>query len=194
MSNSAFTQAQIAIPVAVNNGGTGLISVPSNGQLLIGNGTNYTLGSLTSTGGTLTVTDGSGTLNVELALGNANTWTAIQTFSSSGDIYLNGAVAWEANFSNGNSGTSKALNLDNGNLQSVTITGAVAITQTTPTHPGKYTLIVTQDGTGHVYSLSGVKTAGGTGLTLSTAASKVDIISIIYDGTNFYAQAGEAFS
>lgn len=194
MSNSAFTQAQIAVPVAASNGGTGITTTPSNGQLLIGNGSNYTVASLTATAGTLTITSGSGTLNADINLAHANTWTAIQTFSSSGDLYLNGVVAWESVFSNGNSGTSFALNLDNGNLQSISITGAVAITQTTPTHPGKYTLIVTQDATGHVYSLSGVKTAGGTGLTLSSTANKIDVISVIWDGTNYYAQAAAAFA
>lgn len=117
----------------------------------------------------------------------ANTYT-------SGIQYLNGSTLEESVFSNGNSGTSKAINLDNGNLQSITITGAVAITQTTPTHPGKYTLIVTQDGTGHVYSLSGVKFPGGTPPTYSTAANKIDVISIIWDGTNYYGMGGIAFA
>ena len=33
--------------LTVANGGTGLSSTPTNGQLLIGNGTNYTLATLT---------------------------------------------------------------------------------------------------------------------------------------------------
>lgn len=117
----------------------------------------------------------------------ANTFTT-------GIQYLNGATIEEAVFSNGNSGTSKAINLDNGNYQSVTITGAVAITQTTPAHPGKYTLVITQDASGHVYSLSGVKFPGGVAPTYSTAANAVDIISILYDGTNYYGMGGIAFS
>lgn len=131
-----------------------------------------------------------------VALDTAQTFTAAQTFNPASGIagYISSGAFEEAVFSNGNSGTSKAINLDNGNLQSITITGAVAITQTTPTHPGKYTLIVTQDATGHVYSLSGVKYPGGVAPTYSTAANKVDIISIVYDGTNFYGMGGIAFS
>lgn len=117
----------------------------------------------------------------------ANTYTT-------GIQYLNGATIEEAVFSNGNSGTSKAINLDNGNLQSVTITGAVAITQITPTHPGKYTLIVTQNATGYVYSLSGIKFPGGSAPTYSTAANAIDVISIIWDGTSYYGMGGIAFA
>ncbi len=109
-------------------------------------------------------------------------------------ITLSTGVIEEHIYSNGNSGTSAAINLDNGNLQSITITGAVTITQTTPTHPGKYTLIVTQDGTGHVYSLSGVKFPGGTPPSYSSAANAVDVISIIYNGTNYYGMGGIAFA
>jgi hypothetical protein len=109
-------------------------------------------------------------------------------------LYLDTGAFEEAAYSNGNSGTSLAVNLDNGNLQKVTITGAVAITQTAPAHPGKYTLIITQDATGHVYSLSGVKWAGGTAPVYSTAANAIDIISIVYDGTNYYGMGGIAFA
>lgn len=127
-------------------------------------------------------------------IGSGQVTNSMLASPPSAGFYVSTGVIEEHLYANGNSGTSLAVNLDNGNLQSVTITGAVAITQTTPTHPGKYTLIVTQDGIGHVYSLSGVKTANGAGLTYSTAASKIDIISIIYDGTNFYAQSAVAFA
>lgn len=155
----------------VTHGGTGVATITG---LIKGNGTSAFTA---ATAGT----DYPG-------LATANTYTT-------GIQYLNGATIEEAVFSNGNSGTSKAINLDNGNLQSITITGNVAITQTTPTHPGKYTLIVTIDGTGsRTYSLTGVKFPGGTAPTYSTAANKVDVISIIWDGTNYLGMGGIAFS
>ena len=50
-------------PVTVANGGTGLSTTPTNGKLLIGNGTGYTLANIT--GGTgLSVTDGAGTISL----------------------------------------------------------------------------------------------------------------------------------
>ena len=49
------------LPVA--NGGTNVATVPTNGQLLIGNGTGYTLASLTA-GSNVTITPGAGTISI----------------------------------------------------------------------------------------------------------------------------------
>jgi hypothetical protein len=49
--------------VPVNQGGTGLATTPTNGQLLIGNGSGYTLSTLTAGSG-VTVTNGSGTITL----------------------------------------------------------------------------------------------------------------------------------
>ena len=49
--------------VQPENGGTGVLSVPTNGQLLIGNGTNYTLNTLTASTG-ITVTNAAGAITV----------------------------------------------------------------------------------------------------------------------------------
>jgi hypothetical protein len=49
------------LPVA--NGGTNVATIPTNGQLLIGNGTGYTLASLTA-GSNITITPGAGTISI----------------------------------------------------------------------------------------------------------------------------------
>lgn len=49
------------LPIA--NGGTALSTTPTNGQLLIGNGTNYTLAALTSGTG-VTITNGTGSITI----------------------------------------------------------------------------------------------------------------------------------
>ena len=51
----------------VINGGTGLGTIPTNGQLLIGNGTGYSLNTLTAGTG-ITVTNGAGTITVTNSL------------------------------------------------------------------------------------------------------------------------------
>jgi hypothetical protein len=79
-------------------------------------------------------------------------------------------------------------------MQSVTITGAVTITFSTPTHPGKFMLFVTQDATGHVYSFTGVKWSGGTPPTLSTAANKIDVLSFAWNGSYFVGTGSAAWS
>ena len=52
-----------ATAIAAARGGTGLTSTPSNGQLLIGNGTGYTLATLTA-GSNVTITNGSGSITI----------------------------------------------------------------------------------------------------------------------------------
>ena len=56
------------LPIA--NGGTNLTTVPSNGQLLIGNGTGYTVAGLTAGSG-ITVTPGAGTISIASTAGAA---------------------------------------------------------------------------------------------------------------------------
>ncbi len=137
------------------------------------------------TGGTVTST---GTVTLDVT--HANTWTGTQTFSS---IFISTGYA-ETNCPTANTSTSYALNIDLGPNQCITITGAVTLTLATPTHPGKATFKLGQDGSGHVYSITGCKWPGGTAITYSTAASAIDIVSVFYDGTNFYCMGGAAFS
>jgi fibronectin-binding autotransporter adhesin len=49
--------------LAIGNGGTGLTATPTNGQLLIGNGTGYTLAGITA-GTAISVTDGAGSISI----------------------------------------------------------------------------------------------------------------------------------
>lgn len=53
----------LAGTLGVANGGTGLTSTPTNGQLLIGNGTNYTLNTITAGTG-ISVTNGAGSITI----------------------------------------------------------------------------------------------------------------------------------
>ena len=55
---------EITPVIPVNRGGTGLTSIPANGQLLIGNGTGYALNTLVANPG-ISVTNGAGTISIE---------------------------------------------------------------------------------------------------------------------------------
>jgi len=69
----AFSYSGTALPVA--NGGTGLTATPSNGQLTIGNGTGYTLSTLTAgTGITVTNDVGSITISATTSGDNSLLW------------------------------------------------------------------------------------------------------------------------
>lgn len=58
-----FISVNLGSALPVTSGGTGLTTLPTNGQLLIGNGTGYTLNTL-ATGAGISVTNGPGTISV----------------------------------------------------------------------------------------------------------------------------------
>lgn len=64
----AMTYSGTALPVA--NGGTGVTSTPTNGQLLIGNGTGYTASTLTA-GTNITITNSSGGITIAASGGGS---------------------------------------------------------------------------------------------------------------------------
>jgi len=83
------------LPIA--NGGTAVTSAPSNGQLLIGNGTGYTLATLTAGTG-VSITNGAGTITINAPeVGTVTAVTATAPLASSGgntpDISLTGVVS-----------------------------------------------------------------------------------------------------
>jgi hypothetical protein len=58
-----FITVNLGSALAVTSGGTGLTTIPTNGQLLIGNGSGYTLNTL-GTGVGISVVNGSGTITI----------------------------------------------------------------------------------------------------------------------------------
>lgn len=63
LMSPTFINVNIGSALPVTSGGTGLTTIPTNGQLLIGNGTGYTLNTL-GFGAGISVTNGSGTITV----------------------------------------------------------------------------------------------------------------------------------
>jgi len=63
LMSPTFININIGSALPVTSGGTGLTTIPTNGQLLIGNGTGYTLNTL-GFGAGISVTNGSGTITV----------------------------------------------------------------------------------------------------------------------------------
>jgi hypothetical protein len=81
-----------AIPVT--SGGTGLTTIPTNGQLLIGNGTGYTLNTL-GAGTGISVTNGSGTItigNTGVLSFSAGTTGLTPSTASTGAVSLAGTL------------------------------------------------------------------------------------------------------
>ena len=89
---------------------------------------------------------------------------------------------------------SSNINLANGSIFTMTATGNLTISSVTGATAGSSaTLIITQDGTGGKTLTSTMKFAGGS-KTLSTAAGAIDIISLFYDGTTYYATLSKGYA
>ncbi len=86
LSGNVFS---LTSPVAVNLGGTGLASAPANGQLLIGNGTGYTLATLTD-GTAISITEAAGTITIANTgvTSIAGTTNQIDASASTGSVTL----------------------------------------------------------------------------------------------------------
>jgi len=63
LMNPSVISISTSSAISVTSGGTGLTTIPTNGQLLIGNGTGYTLNTL-GFGAGISVTNGSGTISI----------------------------------------------------------------------------------------------------------------------------------
>ena len=86
-----------------------------------------------------------------------------------------------------NSSTAITLALTNGTVQIITLTGNATITMPTATSGKSFIMYLKQDATGsRTVTWSTVKWAGGTAPTITSTASRMDILSFFADGTNWY--------
>jgi hypothetical protein len=86
-----------------------------------------------------------------------------------------------------NSSTAITLDLANGTVQIITLTGNATITMPTATAGKSFIIMLKQDATGgRSVTWSTVKYPGGTAPTITSTASKQDIFSFFADGTNWY--------
>jgi hypothetical protein len=143
LTNASFTNAALGTPASgtltnctglsliagvtgtlpVANGGTNVSTAPTNGQLLIGNGTGYTLGTI-SAGTNITVTNTAGGISIAATsvadgLGYGQTWQNLSSSRTSGTTYTNttGKPIMVSVYSSG---------LDNG-ISLVAVVGGVTI-------------------------------------------------------------------
>jgi len=205
--NTTYTSGQILVG---NSGGTltpsaisaGANITITNGSGIIGISSSGGAGGVSSVsntdGGSLTITPQTGSVTASLNVGHANTWTATQTSAVSGGIsslISTGCIEFGI-FANGNSGTGNpSLKWANGNIQSVTISGACTLGFTLPANGGRLTVVSTQSsGTGFSYNYPGtVLWPGGIIPTLSSISGGIDIASFLYDNINVYGVANTGF-
>lgn len=79
LQNPQLLTINLQTAIGISSGGTGIVTVPTNGQLLIGNGTGYALGTL-GAGTGITVTYGPGTISAAIS----NTGVTPTTYGTAG--------------------------------------------------------------------------------------------------------------
>lgn len=140
--------------VPVTSGGTGLSTIPTDGQLLIGNGTGYTLNTL-GYGAGISVTNGAGTVVV------ANTGvlsniagTGISVSSATGDVTVanTGVLSW--------SGGTTGLTPATATTGAVTLAGTLGIANGGTNGTSTPTAGAVPYGTGTSYAFTAAGTAG----------------------------------
>ena len=153
--------------------------------------------------------NGSQLTGIVSSYGNANVAAYLPTYTGN-LVSLTGNVTTTANisatnrviasnyregvFSFGNATGTITPDIANGSIQTMTLTGNITFNSITNTAAGSSaTFILTQDGTGGRTLTSTMKFAGGS-KTLSTAANAVDIISVFYDGTTYYASLTKGYA
>lgn len=108
-------------------------------------------------------------------------------------------VSFTGELNNGNSGASANIDWTIAQKQVITLTsGTVALTMTAPPGVSNLLLRIVQDGSGGRFITSWpatIKWAGGAGApTLSPASGAIDIVSLYWNGTNYFGVASLNFT
>lgn len=114
--------------------------------------------------------------------------TLAAAFDSAKSLNLNGSYT-EGVVAIGNSSTSKTISLANGTFQTVTMTGNCTFTMPTLTAGKSFILVVSTGAGGFTGTFTSVKWVNGSAPTLTTVASRFDILAFFSDGTNWYGSA-----
>ena len=135
--------------------------------------------------------DVSGTLPV------ANGGTGVTSSTGSGSVMLNTNPTItnyiETLYAIGNSSTAVTISLANGTVQTVTMTGNCTFTMPTNVGGKSFILIISTGSGGFTGTFTSVKWPSNTAPTLTTTASRWDILTFFADGTNWYGTFAQAF-
>jgi len=95
----------------------------------------------------------------------------------------------------GNTGTSKTIALTSGTVQTATLTGNCTFTMPTATAGKSFILLLKQDATGsRTATFTGVKFNAAGAPTITATANKMDILTFVADGTNWYGSISQGYT
>jgi hypothetical protein len=140
--------------VPVTSGGTGLSTIPTDGQLLIGNGTGYTLNTL-GYGAGISVTNGAGTVvvaNTGVLSNIAGTGISVSSATGNVTVANTGVLSW--------SGGTTGLTPASATTGAVTLAGTLGIANGGTNGTSTPTAGAVPYGTGTAYAFTAAGTAG----------------------------------
>ena len=133
--------------------------------------------------------------NSTATLGNA-TITLGGTTSSVGNLAVANVTVTdytESQVNIGNSSTTQTISLSNGTVQTVTLTANCTFTMPSAV-AGKSFLVLIKSGAGNFTgTFTGVKWPANTAPTITSTASRLDIIAFSSDGTNWYGTTSQNY-
>jgi hypothetical protein len=164
----AGTVFSLSSPVSVANGGTALTSAPANGQLLIGNGSGYTLATLTD-GTAISITEAAGAITITNTgvTSLAGTANQISASASTGAVTLSVPSAFIAP---GSVQITTSLTVDTLTPNSALYVGAAGLVSSTAALTDGQILI---GDTGSAPVAATI--TGGTGVTVTNGAGSITI-------------------
>jgi hypothetical protein len=175
--------------ISIEPNGAGIVSIVSDLEVGYGTGTAaitsagaHNLDLVTNSGidsGVIRIVDGANG-NIEI------------TPNGTGQTVLNSIEYSEFIHSLGTTSGTVAPNVANGNVQTITLNGNLTLNAfTSPVAGQSLTLIINTGGTGR--TLTSTMKFAGASKTLSTT-NTTDIISVFYDGTNYWASLAKGFA
>ena len=139
---------------------------------------NSGLANSTATIGNTTVTLGGTTTNIgNLTVANVTVSNYVETLNAIG-----------------NSSTSKTLDLTTGTVQTVTLTGNCTFTMPAVGASKSFVLILSTGAGSYTSTFTSVKWPANTAPTITTTASRWDILTFVSDGTNWYGNYAQAYA
>jgi hypothetical protein len=104
--------------------------------------------------------------------------------SATAAVFKVGGTMASTTVDNGNSGTTKTIDLSTGNQQMVTLTGNVTFTLSNPADSGVYHLLIKSGAGGFTATWPAtVKWSGGTAPTITATAARADLITLVYNSS-----------
>ena len=185
-------------PSGINNAIRTLMAQLKDWQA--GTSGDYTAVSAGGTGvGTLTgIVKGNGTSAFSAATAGTDYVTPSSTETLTNKTLTNPTVTnyVESVVAIGNTGTSQSIALTSGTVQTATLTGNCTFTMPTATAGKSFILLLRQDGTGNRTATftPNVKWGSAGTPTITATAGKMDILSFVADGTNWYGNITQGYT